>query len=72
LRTNYGRDFIGPPGVGPKKKKDDRWEVTIFLRHWNGGDPPATIDLDTEMFKERLCVLENIENIDSCENSKNQ
>ena len=23
-----------------------------FLSHWHGGDPPATLDLDTEIWKE--------------------
>ena len=35
---------------------------SIFLPHWYGGDPPTTIDLDTEILIETLrfpCIFEN-------------
>ena len=34
----------------------------IFLSHWHGGGPPATLALDTEIRKEKLgypCVFRN-------------
>ena len=40
----------------------------IFLSHWYGGDPPTTLDLDTEIFKEKLRFHVFLK----IENSKNQ
>ena len=27
----------------------------ISLSHWHSGDPPTTLDLDTEIFEENIC-----------------
>ena len=40
----------------------------IFLSHWYGANPPTTLDLDTEIFKEKLRFHVFLK----IENSKNQ